>query len=431
MADQMAYAQANSNTSVTQLGEAYQNCAANLHAAGQDMETVTSLLEAMANQGTKGHQAGTQLSAMMRDISQKMKNGSIQIGKTAVAVQDSEGNFRDLTDILRDVEAATEGMGTAEKTAALQKTFTAKSIRAVNQVLTEGVDKVAQYENELRNADGTAAAMAATMQDNLKGAKTEMGSAAEGLGIAIYEKFSGALTGLVDLGTSILSGLTDVLTPDTQPLDDYMDAIRKAQEEADGITISPTLSVMDMATDDPTGLQKYLDGIKESGDTISKMALDPDVSGLQDYIDEIKEAGDSLNATREAATEYMNASVNQAALVGALGDRLMTLNEIEEKSMTQRYEMRTLVQELSQFVPELASAYDEEAGSINMTTKEVEALIKAKQRQMIMDAQAATQQEVVNELYKAETELMKAEEARAAAWEAKKSARKQAKSWKA
>lgn len=46
LSDMMAYAQANSNTSATQLGEAYKNCAANLHASGQDVETVTSLLEA-------------------------------------------------------------------------------------------------------------------------------------------------------------------------------------------------------------------------------------------------------------------------------------------------------------------------------------------------------------------------------------------------
>ena len=51
MADMMAYAQANSNTSTQQLGEAFGNCAANMHAAGQDMATTTSFLEAFANQG--------------------------------------------------------------------------------------------------------------------------------------------------------------------------------------------------------------------------------------------------------------------------------------------------------------------------------------------------------------------------------------------
>jgi len=58
-ADMLSYAQSNSNTTAAQLGQAYLNSAANLHAAGQDIETTTSLLEAMANQGTKGAQAGT------------------------------------------------------------------------------------------------------------------------------------------------------------------------------------------------------------------------------------------------------------------------------------------------------------------------------------------------------------------------------------
>ena len=108
--DEMAYAQANSNTTTSQLAEAFGNCAANMHAAGQDAETTTSILEAFANQGIKGTEAGTKLTAIMRDITQKMKDGKIQIGDTAVAVTDANGNFRDLTDILIDVEAATAGI---------------------------------------------------------------------------------------------------------------------------------------------------------------------------------------------------------------------------------------------------------------------------------------------------------------------------------
>lgn len=53
-ADLLSYAQSHSNTTAEALGEAYKNCAVNLNAAGQDVETVTSLLEGMANQGYKG-----------------------------------------------------------------------------------------------------------------------------------------------------------------------------------------------------------------------------------------------------------------------------------------------------------------------------------------------------------------------------------------
>ena len=169
MADELAYAQANSNTTTTQLGEAFGNSAAQMHAAGQSMETTTAILEAFANQGLKGSEAGTALSAMMRDMTQKMKDGKIYIGDTAVQVQDANGNFRDMTDILADVESATEGMGSAEKTTALMATFTARSIKGVNMVMNEGAGSVKKYRDELYKADGTAKSMADIMQDNLAG----------------------------------------------------------------------------------------------------------------------------------------------------------------------------------------------------------------------------------------------------------------------
>lgn len=195
--DLMAYAQANSNTSAQQLGEAYKNCASNLHAAGQDVETVTSLLEAMANQGLKGSEAGTAMAAVMRDITQKMEDGTIKIGKTKVAVQDANGNFRDLTDILRDVEKATDGMGTAQKAAALQATFTAESTNGLNKIFTEGMDAVAQYEEALRESTGTAGDQADTMLDNLNGQLTLLKSAAENASIAIGDTLTPMISRLV------------------------------------------------------------------------------------------------------------------------------------------------------------------------------------------------------------------------------------------
>lgn len=353
MADQMAYAQANSNTSVTQLGEAYANCAANLHAAGQDMETVTAVLEALANQGTKGAKAGTQVSAMMRDISKKMEDGSIMIGKTAVAVQDSEGNFRDLTDILRDVEKATGGMGSAEKTAALQKTFTAKSIQAVNQVLNEGMDAVAGYEEELRKADGAAADMANTMQDNLQGEVTRMKSAAEGLGIALYDGIKEPLTGLAGLAADALGGLTDIFTP----------------------------------KDDP----------------------------LTQYIKQVSEARKALEDTIAASQTSFEDATTSAQTIGDLGGRLMELNGIQDKTLEQKYEMRTIVSELSGYIPELADAYDEETGALDLTNEQLREYIENSQMALINAAKASAEQQIMNDLFEAQGQKLKSDETVAAA----------------
>lgn len=213
-ADMLAYAQSNANTTAELLGESYKNCAANMAAAGQDVETTTSLLAMMANQGLKGSEAGTALAAVMRDLTAKMSDGAIKIGDTSVAVQDANGNYRDLTDILQDVESATNGMGDAEKAAALSSTFTADSIKGLNLILNAGVSNAADFENQLRNSSGTAEQMADIMNDNLAGAMKSLQSRAEAFGNAIYESFSVQLKDAVNTAADALGSLTEAFKTD-------------------------------------------------------------------------------------------------------------------------------------------------------------------------------------------------------------------------
>lgn len=251
-ADMLAFAQSNSNTTAEQLGEAYKNCAANLNAAGQDVETVTSLLEAMANQGYKGSEAGTALAAIMRDITNAMEDGAIQIGDTTISVMDANGNFRDLTDILTDVEAATNGMGDAERAAALSSTFTADSTKGLNLVLNEGMDKVAGYEEALRNADGTASNMAATMNDNLKGDLANMNSAFEELGLKIYDRMEQPLRSAVQF-------VTDKVVPAVTTLIENFDKILPVITGVTTafITLKATMTISSLISAITTAWQAY------------------------------------------------------------------------------------------------------------------------------------------------------------------------------
>lgn len=186
-ADVLAYSQANSNTSAEQLGEAFKNSAANMNAAGQDFETTTSLLAMMANQGFKGSEAGTALTAVMRDMTAQMKKGAISIGDTSVQVMDASGNYRDMTDILLDVEKATDGMGDAERAMALKSTFTSDSIKGLNLMLNAGIENAADFEEQLRKSGGSAGEMADTMNDNLQGDLKTMQSGFEELQLKIYD----------------------------------------------------------------------------------------------------------------------------------------------------------------------------------------------------------------------------------------------------
>lgn len=336
MADMLAYAQSHSNTTAEQLGEAYKNCAANMNASGQDIETTTAMLEALANQGSKSSEAGTKVSAIMRDITAKMDEGKIAIGDTTVAVMDANGNFRDMTDIIKDVDTATQGMGDAEKAAALASTFTSDSISGLNMILNEGIDKVAGYEEELRNSSGAASDMADTMQNNLQGKITAAGSALEGLGIAAYNYISGPAGKVVDTATSMFKGMTDLISP--------------ARTE------------------------------------------------MEQYIDDINAALDTVDASLETAEKTMNVAAVDTSKLESYKKTLLDLNTVENKNEYQKYQLKRIVDELSDTIPELAAAYDEETGSISLTNQEIEKLLD-NQKAQVMQASA---QEALEKVYQAQ-----------------------------
>lgn len=353
MADLLAYAQAHSNTTAEQLGEAFKNSAANMNAAGQDIETVTSVLEAMANQGLKGSEAGTALSAVMRDINAKMKDGKISIGDASIAIADAQGNYRDLTDILKDVDEATADMSDTERNQALQSTFTSDSIKGLNLVLADGIGNVENYENALRNSRGAAQDMADTMNDNLKGDLTEANSALEGLGIAAYEYVEGPLRGVVQGVTDVISGITDVLTPQKTEFDQFVESVQEAN------------------------------------------------SNLETSI-------------QNADTTMQNAEL-EGSRIETLGTQLLSLNSVENKSLAQKYQLKEIVSQLGQTIPEISAAYDEQAGSVRLTDEEIQNLISSTKELAIVQASQNALQEVANQLVESKIALQDAETAKSVA----------------
>lgn len=284
MVDMLSYAQANSNTTTEQLGDAFRNSAANAHTAGQEMDSVIAILEAMANQGTKGAQAGTALSAAYRDLTQKMKmltkeeveqmsttlgmksvTGdladvtdvlSIQIGKTLIPVADANGQFRDMIDILADVEKATEGLGSAEKSAALMDTFTARSIKAVSEALTEGTDNIRKYRDELNESGGTAAEQAKTRMDNLAGSITYLTSALDNLFIQLGERLTPYIRQFADKLTEITSKLASMS-------DEEFDRIMKIGAAI--AALGPALSILGKLVSLFGGLVNVIGAISKAG----------------------------------------------------------------------------------------------------------------------------------------------------------------------
>lgn len=309
MVDVLAYAQANANTTVDGLGQAFKNCAANCNAAGMDVETTSAAIAMMANQGLKGSEAGTALNAVMRDMTQRMEDGSIKIGDATVAVMDAQGNYRDFADILADVEAATDGMGDAEKAAALQSTFTADSIKGLNLMLNAGSGELSSFRDDLYGCAGAAEDAAAAMTDNLQGDLAGMGSAFEELALKIYDGVQEPLRGAVQFVTgSVVPALTFLV--------EHVDYVAVA---LGGVAAAVTAMNFGKVASALSAVPKLLAGFTGGPILLVVGALTALAAGAKwayDNVQPFREAVDTLAATLQNALGPM---VDQAAdAIGAV-----------------------------------------------------------------------------------------------------------------
>lgn len=205
--DEMARTSQKSNTSVAQLGEATLVCAGTVSLAGQSLETMNTHLGVMANNGIKGAEGGTHYRNVILSLISPTESASIALNELGVKVSDSSGNMRDLNDIITDMDASMTGMASEEKTQMISRIFNKTDIAAVNALL-KGTGK--EYNNlhaEISDCSGAAAAMAETLNNNLKGKVTILQSALEGLGISAYEIFDDDMKGAVDEATKAVGRL--------------------------------------------------------------------------------------------------------------------------------------------------------------------------------------------------------------------------------
>lgn len=351
MADILTTAQSKSGAYAEDFSEAWKNCAANMNAAGQSIQTTTAVLEALANQGKVSSEAGVTLKAVMRDITSKMQDGAIVIGDTTVQVQDANGNFRDLIDILADVETATDGMGTAARAAALSAVFTDDSITGVNMALQEGVDNIRGYKSQLEDCDGAASDMADTMNDNLSGSMKNLGSAAEGLGNAAYNYIGGPLKSVVDGVTDAINGITDAIEPQVTEVTQFVDVVSEASDKIKK-TMSDADSSYASGVSDASTIQSYIEVMEKARSQTSLTefetfqlnnaikSLSGNVPELNDYIDNtgkllgLSEGG--FNKLKELITTDYKRTLAQAvvdqrnAYAQALADAETAKKQAEE-----------------------------------------------------------------------------------------------------
>lgn len=155
VSDVLVKANTIANASVQQFSEALTNRAgAALRSVGKSVEEGVAVLAAFADQGTKGAEAGTQFSIVMRDLQSSFFKATDEFKEAGIAVFDTSGKMRNMADIIGDVEKALEGKSDAEKKATLANLkFQEKSVASLLTLIGTS-EKIREYEENLKSAGG-------------------------------------------------------------------------------------------------------------------------------------------------------------------------------------------------------------------------------------------------------------------------------------
>ena len=223
VADVLAFAAANANTNVEQMGQAMSYAGPIATALGVSLEEVAAIIGKLGDAGIQGERAGVGTRGILTALADPKGNAVSVLRRLGVEAYDLQGNLRPIADILADLERA--GFDAADAVEAFEKRNAAAAL-----VLVRTHKDLNGLTKELLASEGASDRMARTMQKGLLGAVVELQSKWDGL-VITWQSGNSALEDTVDLLAKIV-GYFDRLAQREQKLNqDALDAIREAGGE--------------------------------------------------------------------------------------------------------------------------------------------------------------------------------------------------------
>jgi TP901 family phage tail tape measure protein len=204
VADVLTAAANGSFNTVEQLGEALSYAGPVAADFNMSIEETAAILGTLGNVGIQASNAGTVVRRLLTITGAEAERLRQVFG---VSFIDINGNARPLIDTLGEVATATNGLGTAARSAKFNEAFGLLGITGASAIGKVTVETKALYES-LLSAQGQASKTAREMDGGLGGSFRKIASAAEGAVIAIGESFGTSLKEITDALTMSIGGMT-------------------------------------------------------------------------------------------------------------------------------------------------------------------------------------------------------------------------------
>ena len=167
---------------------------------------------ALADSGLKGSIAGQAFASSLARKAKPTRAMSKMLKKLGISFFDAKGEMLGMPEMIAELERGTKGLTTEQRSAAISTLFGAEAYKHWAILLERGSGELATMTDELKNSDGAAAQMAATMIDNLGGAWQIFMSGVAEAAYTIYELFEPSLRKVVDVLTVVVGKVPAVVS---------------------------------------------------------------------------------------------------------------------------------------------------------------------------------------------------------------------------
>lgn len=210
-ADVLAKASSSSNTNVAMMGETFKYVAPLAGSMKYSIEDTATAVGLMANAGIKGSQAGTELRSILTRLVKPPKDAAAALSALGISTTKADGSMKPLRETMAELREKFSGLTESQKASYASSIAGQEAMSGLLAIVNASDSDFNKLQKAIDNSSGAAKKQADVMNNNLQGALYDLGSAAEAVGIGIYEDIKTPLTKAVGVGTKQLRILSSKL----------------------------------------------------------------------------------------------------------------------------------------------------------------------------------------------------------------------------
>lgn len=204
-ADILSTAQAQANTTVTDLFDAMATAGPICSSVGWSMSDLAAITDIFGDAGISGAEGATALKTGLARLASPAKDGATWIKKLGLEIFNSDGSMKSMVDVQKQLHDSFQGLTSQEQMSAAAAIFGKNQMAKWMTLINASPDQVQKYASSLEGAAGSSQKMADALLSGMGGSLEKLNSSFDvmkytvgGIASEVLKPFVDNLTGMID-----------------------------------------------------------------------------------------------------------------------------------------------------------------------------------------------------------------------------------------